>query len=114
MTDPLLDRLCALKRSGVPFDTAWAFATGGNRRAYFHPTERDDGTLKPADSATTRVSARGEEGEPFKRFVYRVTRAAYLDLPSGGGVALQTVRDLSDRDTQQARRQPPGKGAMAA
>ena len=84
MTRParsLVDQLCALKATGVPWDIAWAFATGGNRRDYFQPSERDDGTLKPA-TASRRLTAKGEEGEPFKRFIYRSYRAAVaLDGP---------------------------------
>ena len=106
MTRParsLVDQLCALKATGVPWDIAWAFATGGNRRDYFHPTERDDGTQKPSDTESRRLTAKGEVGEPYKRFIYRVYRAAG---------SLSTVRDLSDREDHQRVRR--GKGAKAA
>ncbi len=88
---PLVDQLRRLKDQGVPFDTAWAFATGGNRRDYFQPTDRDDGTFKPADRKSPHLTARGEEDEPFKRFLYRVHRAAYLDL----GPAVRLAEDVA-------------------
>ncbi len=101
-----------LKQGGVDFDIAWAFATGGNRQKFFQPSERDDGTQKPGDG-TKRLSARGEEGEPFKRFQYRTHRAAYLDLDSRGARSLEDVRDLSDRGTL-GRPRHRGTGAVAA
>ncbi len=101
-TGTVLDRLCNLKAQGVSFDAAWEFSTGGNRRAYFHPTERDDGTQLPADD---------EPIEPYARFLYRVARAAYLDLPGCG--SLTDVRDLSDRDDRPRARRVR-KGAVAA